>query len=263
VPTKSDGYKYYKFISSEVLKPMANEVRGIVEVLKTRQHEYIADGLALDLSGRIQSIQRKYDLLFQSPLFINAINAVFNKTANSNRQKFINAINSIVGVNVAEILIDEGLTEFITSQVAKNVSLIKTVSTTALSAIEREVADGVANGARYEVILKNILGRNGVMKGARKRAELIARNETINITSQLNRKRAQNLGIKKFEWVHVGDRRVRGNPAGLYPSAVPSHWALGGKIFEYSKGAPTANGNIFPGLEINCRCQAISIIEED
>ena len=98
-----------------------------------------------------------------------------------------------------------------------------------------------------------------------KNGDLIARNELKAFNSELSKKRAQNVGVKKAIWRNAQDERVRGNPGGIYPNADQDHWTLEGKEYEVGVGLrdPRSGQMIEPGEAINCRCVAEYIVEFD
>jgi len=75
------------------------------------------------------------------------------------------------------------------------------------------------------------------------------------------------LGIQNYQWQTAGDERVRGNPDGLYPKAVPSHYDMDGlvcrnndsTIYSSDSGRTWKMRNtkmpmLHPGEDYNCRC---------
>ena len=88
---------------------------------------------------------------------------------------------------------------------------------------------------------------------------IIARNEVGNLNAEINQQRSKELGIEKAQWMTVSDERVRGRSGGLYPNARPSHWARNGEVYDINKGI---DGE-FPGMPVNCRCYAVSVIDLD
>ena len=98
-----------------------------------------------------------------------------------------------------------------------------------------------------------------------KNGDLIARNELKAFNSELSKKRAENVGIKKAIWRNSQDERVRGNPGGIYPNANQDHWTLEGKEYVVGVGLkdPRSGEMIEPGEPINCRCVAEFIVEFD
>lgn len=96
------------------------------------------------------------------------------------------------------------------------------------------------------------------------RAALIATDQTLKLSSGLNRIRQVAAGVTTYRWSTSRDERVRGDPGGLYPKADPSHYALEGEEFSWADPPPADvdGGPAHPGEAINCRCVAIPIIEE-
>ena len=103
------------------------------------------------------------------------------------------------------------------------------------------------------------------------RAKFIARDQSATISGQLNQRRSKNLGSVGYKWINSRDRRVRGNPSGLYPNTPFDHWHRHGEYFLWTKinNPPIApNGKPFrqppgdgsPGVPIGCRCTAIPVV---
>jgi SPP1 gp7 family putative phage head morphogenesis protein len=78
------------------------------------------------------------------------------------------------------------------------------------------------------------------------RANLIARDQTLKVNSQLAEAAHKEAGISKFMWVTSADERVR-----------EDHQMLNGEIFDYDN--PPAIG--LPGTDFQCRCIAYPVIE--
>lgn len=88
--------------------------------------------------------------------------------------------------------------------------------------------------------------------GAKSRAAFHVRNRLGNLLHDTTFQRFADFGVEEYEWINMGDRRVRGNPGGLYPNARYSHWHRGGRI--YRIGQPPPDGE--PGEADGCRCLA-------
>lgn len=94
------------------------------------------------------------------------------------------------------------------------------------------------------------------------RSQFIARDQTAKLTSSLTRARHEAVGINKYKWKNSQDRRVVGNPSGLYPrgnAGHGDHWGRENKVFSYAK--PPRDGN--PGMAYNCRCTAQAVLDLD
>ncbi len=144
--------------------------------------------------------------------------------------------------------------------------LITNVSQQLKSNISREISDGMANGESYQSIRKRILsqGVSGIsgkapFETAGKRARLIARDQIGKLNGRITRARQEQLGITRYIWRSVLDERVRGNPAGKYPYATPSHWNREGVVFSWKN--PPEGGH--PGEAILCRCWAEPFFEDE
>jgi SPP1 gp7 family putative phage head morphogenesis protein len=140
-----------------------------------------------------------------------------------------------------------------------NASLITSLEDDGIRAIERWTLQGLRTGQRHEQItakIQEVFGRDLTSKlgasGMRARAKLIARDQVSKLNADLTKHRQQAAGVTGYLWRTSLDERVRGNPAGKYPDARPSHWAREGKPFKWNN--PPEDGH--PGTPINCRCTA-------
>src|SRR5690554_6854452 len=128
--------------------------------------------------------------------------------------------------------------------VQENVALIRDLPNKQLAQIEAEVIAAIARGERAGALSKIIRERSGV---AKKRADLIARDQMGKAVSQLNQKRQQDLGVDRYIWRTAGDERVR-----------PEHVARNGETFSWSDSPPDGH----PGEPINCRCTAEPVLTD-
>lgn len=244
--------EYYKALK-QLTKALKGEVkRELITALKETKEEYQADALSDILSSIFTRLKNK-----AAALTTNAEEAsvsVINKIAKQNRQRFLNAANQATGVDLSNILSEEGVNDFVKLQSQKNISLIKSIPDEFFKNIETIVYNGVAEGKRFEQIAKEITATRGISSVFGKlenRAKLIARNEVTTINAAITRKRSELLGIKKGVWITANDERVR-----------PCHKARDGKEFDLAKGLYSAcdGKTIFPAEEINCRCDYAPVI---
>jgi uncharacterized protein with gpF-like domain len=167
----------------------------------------------------------------------------------------------------SEPWMQEALTEWTDT----NLRLVKSLSGEYLTRMETLALEALQTGKRSEALLVDILKLNQNLTVSR--ARLIAQDQLSKLVSTIQEKRSVAMGMDTYEWVTSGDERVRGNPAGRYPTARPSHYAANGRIGVY--GDPTVwvvNGKKVPrsgvvpyappGFEIRCRCIAASRWED-
>lgn len=148
----------------------------------------------------------------------------------------------------------------------EQVTLITKASQDMLDTVARRIREGVKAGKSARQVTAMI---NADLQGiSYRRARIIARDQTAKLNSALTQGRMADAGIETYIWSTSEDERVRGNPTGLYPKALPSHYAMNGKICRWDD--PTVwleNGEwvkragdapyLHPGMDIMCRCVAI------
>lgn len=127
--------------------------------------------------------------------------------------------------------------------------LITTLEDDAVKQVALWTNRGIRQGWRWEDIAKNIEDRFDV---SRSRARFIARDQTAKLNGELTQRRQTQTGVTHYFWRDSRDERVRGNPGGKYPNAVPSHWDRNGNRYAWSD-APEGG---HPGRDYNCRCTA-------
>lgn len=249
---KIEAVQYFKTLN-KLTKSMRDDIRvNLLPVLKALKKKYTTDSYVEDITQVVAMLSLKYANKTESVAKLIATKMV-NGVATRNKKGFEKSFKNLTGVDLSEILVDEGLTDFLDAQVSKNVSLIKSIPQEYFKSIETVVMNGVANGLRFEEIAKQIGGIKGISSVNGKlqnRIKLIARNETSNINASINKMRQESLGVKEFKWVTAHDERVR-----------PSHAKINGNIYSWDN-LPTVDGvKTSPGQSINCRCIAIPVIK--
>lgn len=154
------------------------------------------------------------------------------------------AIKSTLGIDIREdYYLGDFYVEYLEKWVEYNVSLINTIPEETLDKMRDIVYDGFTNGKTTTRMVKEIQHTYGV---SRKRAELIARDQTAKLNGQIQRAQQQDAGITEYIWYTVGDGRVR-----------KSHAALNGKKFSWND-PPVVDDRTgrrcHPGEDYQCRC---------
>lgn len=135
----------------------------------------------------------------------------------------------------------------------ENIELIKSITYDAIK--------------RYSVILYNSINNldsPAIIKAlrvagdiTRRKAKLIARDQTAKTLEALNFAKSQDLGLKYYKWLTSRDERVSAGKGG--------HRQLDGKIFKYDKPEAVIDsyGNVgHPAQRVNCRCTAVGVFLE-
>lgn len=166
--------------------------------------------------------------------------------ANMNRKLTVKewkrAIKATLGIDIRE---DYYLGDFYAEQLQKwvdeNVSLIKTIPEDTLDKMRDIIYDGFTEGKTTTRIVKEIQKAYGV---GRRRAELIARDQTAKLNGQIQRHQQKDAGVTEYIWYTVGDSRVR-----------KRHRELNGKKFSWDDPPDVGKGRkCHPGEDYQCRC---------
>lgn len=152
------------------------------------------------------------------------------------------AIKATLGIDIRE---DYYLGDFYVEQLEKwvsdNVDLIRTIPEDTLEKMKDIVYDGFTNGKTTTRMVKEMQRAYGI---SRRRAELIARDQTAKLNGQIQKAQQQDAGITEYIWCTTGDERVR-----------RSHRDLNGKKFSWDVPPVNSDGRrCHPGEDFQCRC---------
>lgn len=142
--------------------------------------------------------------------------------------------------------------DVIDATVHENVALIRSIPQQYLSQVEGIVMRGVQNGRDLGVISKDLQERLGVTK---RRAALIARDQSNKANASLTRARQLELGITHAQWVHSGGGKTQRK------SHVKA--SKDKVIYDIKEGwfDPDVGERILPGQLVACRCVGRPIIK--
>lgn len=156
------------------------------------------------------------------------------------------------GVTLKTDVLSGAVADVVKASIKQNVALIKSIPAKYFLEIEGEVMRSIQTGRGMADLQPFLEKRYGITK---RRAALIARDQTSKATAAINRARMQGLGVKKFKWLHSGGGK---EPRPLHKNV------LNGKIFDMDK-PPVIDERTgergFPGQLINCRCRMVPVIE--
>lgn len=165
-------------------------------------------------------------------------------------------VRAVLGVGLAG---DERIKPVIGGFVHENIKLITGLTPRLAADIEGAVQRALTTGQLHEDLARVIADRLGISE---RRAELIAIDQVGKLNGQLNIQRQKDLGLAEFIWQTVEDERVRGNPLGKYPNAVPSHYDRNGKRYSMDDPPRGTNGEReYPGTPIRCRCSGTPVLD--
>ena len=255
-PLKSQEVAYRKQLNKLGRALILAVRRDVLKYLKNNQESYALDGIGDQLGLIFGLLNARFTGNIAASFAMTTATNMVNSTAKSNRQKFGKSIARATGIDPTAVMASEGLEDFVKVSVNKNVNLIGNLSEDYLKQIEVIVNNGVASGARYSTIEKQILGKVGTANSKlANRIKTIATNEIQTINAQMNLRRSASLGITQGIYRSSEDERVR-----------PCHAELNGFQYELKKGAwsVTCQKYIQPGAtDINCRCTYSPVINPE
>jgi len=148
---------------------------------------------------------------------------------------------------------------------ATNYQLIKSLSSEYINKLNTMLLTGFQSGWTKSEMEEAIQGLSDKITGYR--ASMIARDQTAKLQGAIARAQDESMGIDSYLWQSMRDTRVRGNPMGLYPKAIPSHYAIDFMVCRYSDSTVySADGGktwlkrtgmmplVGPSIECMCRC---------
>lgn len=182
-------------------------------------------------------------------------------------EAFLKSVNGAVGVDLRNVLSNEGMSDYIDLAVKENAALIKSIPKKHLEEVERIILDGTRSGESVRTIANRLSEQFDVNK---RRASFIARDQVAKINTDVTERRQTESGIVYYRSSHSNDIRVTGNPRGKYPNAKISCWDIakqdvgfGPGVYKWSEGASYGGQKgLHPGRHhIGCRCTPSPVFE--
>lgn len=166
-------------------------------------------------------------------------------------------------VAMAQVLRDAGISvkfqmtpamrDALDATITENINLIKSIAEQHLTQVETVVMQSVTKGRDLQALTGELQQRFGV---TRRRAALIAKDQTNKAGAVMARARQLEVGITQARWRH--------SHGGNQPRA--SHVAAGaadggkGQKYDLSRGCYIDGEYILPGEKINCRCYSAPVL---
>lgn len=180
----------------------------------------------------------------------NAFVAGVDKHAKSNLHSSLAGLSG--GLSLKTSVITGKTREILKASVAENIALIKSIPREYFPKLQGSVMRSITTGQGVKTVLEAVQRTGQVTK---RRAALIARDQTSKATTALNASRMSALNVRKFEWLHSGGGK---EPRDLHK------YRLNGEIFDLDK-PPVIDEKTgergLPGQLINCRCRMIPVID--
>ena len=223
----------------------------IIRELKSNASNFENDASGTDLIAKINSLREDYRKRFPALMTQKLAKTYYDRLNSYNSSKMNSAFNAL-GIDLKEALKKEKLEDFTNIAIKNQVDLITSIPDEYFAKVEKIVLNGMQAGTNYEDLGKKIQEVTGATK---KRAKLIAKDQTTTINAQLSKKRATAAGITKGEWVKTKFSKTSNyNPR-------KSHIEADGKTFDLDKGLLVDGEYVIPGEPINCSCSLAFVVD--
>ena len=270
----SNRFNYNAGILSWYVKELTNLTEAMTKAtLKEITKIYKAGGdidITLDESVSSQmrialnELKKKYGDKFSSKAKI-LIESLLKKTNRYANWQFNKQLKDMLGdkakgFSLSGSAISPEKSEIMKAILFENTSLIKSIPEEYFKDITGAVARSIENGRGLKYLTETIGDMpflEKYAKNAKRRAELIAQDQTRKAYSSINLRNFQEAGIKKFKWLHSGGSR---DPR-LYHKNV-----LDGQIFDIDKPPVIdlrTNEKGYPGQLPNCGCVMCAVLDFD
>lgn len=231
------------------------------------------DGFSEDYQELLQEEQQQVEETYveQAEILLLFLNTLGSNIATFNDRQNQKHFKQLLGTTwtVPEPWLDE----VINTWALTNFDLIRSLTVEGIAKVNFIVSQGIQFGETYSEIMAKIRKSNKNITQARSR--LLARDQVGKLNGQLTKRRMQEAGVLLYIWATVKDERVRGNPNGKYPGAIPSHFIMDGKLCRWDDNnvysldngktwipRPLKAPRAVPGQEIQCRCTGLGYFND-
>lgn len=223
----------------------------IVPLIKRLAPEYIQDGWADTINTVIQALLAKWT----SPLVRHAASQLAAQFVTTALRELDGKQRRSFGVNqFANSVQMKSTLEAATMQ---NARLITSIPVQYLDQVSNIVLGNMRQGMRPSAIEGALQDQFGVTK---RRAKLIARDQTAKVQGELTKQRQIDAGYKYFRWVDSHDQRVRHRHHEI--ATATTKYGVG--VYRWDQLPKGDSGEpIQPGSDYQCRCIAVSVDDDE
>ena len=174
------------------------------------------------------------------------IKALYLRVNTANQKDIYKAIQGDMGINVLDIIKTDGLNGFVNANSLKTLLQIQATRDKAIEDMSTNLLRLMVSGQSLDTLyeeVENVTGKN------KTKSKLVARQELTVFNSQLNKKRALNLGFSQRKWNAVGGTSENDRTRKCHTARHGKFYPVDGKLYSSCDGK-----SLEVGEEINCRC---------
>ena len=174
------------------------------------------------------------------------IKALYLRVNTANQKDIYKAIQGDLGINVLDIIKTDVLNGFVNANSLKTMLQIQATRDKAIEDMSANLLRLMVSGQSLDTLyeeVENVTGKN------KTKSTLVARQELTVFNSQLNKKRALNLGFSQRKWNAVGGTSENDRTRKCHTARHGKFYPVDGKLYSSCDGK-----SLEVGEEINCRC---------
>lgn len=264
-----------KGLVDKMLKEVAEKIVNAYRKNKSG-FTFATDGAFSNIDDQLKDLEKKYREIFARQGELAAKRMVMRQLK-YNRSSFTKIMKKLMPNDeeiptLAGSVIPRDLEQIIKASIMENVSLIKSIESKYFEQITGSVARSMQAGGSIKQLRQEILHYNGM---TRRRADIIANDQTRKAYMSINLRNMSKAGIQKVEWVHSGggytvreyhyrkwdgvsgkdDGRPNGLNGYIFDIDKPP-------VIQFQQGKqPEVRG--YPAQLPNCKCVLRAIVELD
>lgn len=245
----------YESKLDQLIDRMADETLQLLTRFFHEPHavEFFAEDASVSSQARILTnhLTRRFNKLFAdhapdlAEQQANAVDKASSNALHSSLQKLSG------GLSLSTTTLAGPLTDILSASITENVTLIKSISQQYLTGVQGAVMRSITTGQGLHDLIPFLEKHKGITK---RRAAMIAGDQTRKAYNNLNRGRMEKVGLKKFGWLHTGGSQ--------HPRKL--HQSYNERIFSFDDlpviDEDTGEKGI-PGQAINCHCRMFTVLD--
>ena len=271
--------KFNKYVVGKSAQRMAERelsrlLNDLTKRLKIQVEQYLKSRMDSNISADLRRLLRPTTELYQRKM-VSSAQSIF---AEANREQVKAAQREVSPLGLDVVGNEPWLKKAIDDSSKEYTKLITRMVRDTELRIAQIATEALEKGSPRGWVSKQIQAVSGISK---RRAKIIARDQVGKLQGSLHGRRMQDLGIDSYIWRDSRDKRVAGNPGGLYPVVDEesnfhgNHWERNGRRFLWKKSGSKlvevlSDGSTqvteyidgHPGEPGLCRCFAEPFMED-
>lgn len=238
---------FLSFMSQEVGNRYKNQVLNKMNVSTVNKFQDAKTGnFGVVFNGLSKVAIRMLLKQFSNKRIEKYIKALYARVNKANQKDIYKAIQGDLGINVLDIIKTDGLNSFVNANSLKTLLQIQATRDKAIEDMSTNLLRLMVSGQSLDTLyeeVENVTGKN------KTKSTLVARQELTVFNSQLNKKRALNLGFSQRKWNAVGGTSGSARTRKCHTARDGKFYPVDGKLYSSCDGK-----SLEVGEEINCRC---------